>query len=195
MRSASPGCRAPASSPRFGCPTSGTRPCAISPAPVRRRRRICRTAPADLLVDAADRALLSGQEDVGACVYEMAQIAEARAWRAAEQAIREAVPEWSLVERREKQAKVAAAPRSVREIAWKAQTRLCRRFRFLERKGKRRTVVATAVARELAAFIWAINREVMQNRQATSYGAVDRSSCALDRPTAPPLQSRSNKHS
>jgi transposase len=33
---------------------------------------------------------------------------------------------------REKQAKVAAAPRRVREIAWKAQTRLCRRFRSLE---------------------------------------------------------------
>jgi len=69
---------------------------------------------------------------------------------------------------REKQAKVAAAPRRVREIAWKAQTRLCRRFRALERKGKRRTVVATAVARELAAFVWAINREVMQTRQSTS---------------------------
>jgi hypothetical protein len=67
---------------------------------------------------------------------------------------------------REKQAKVAAAPRRVREIAGKAQTLLCRRFRFLERKGNRRTVVATAVTRELAAFIWAINREVMQGRQA-----------------------------
>ena len=49
---------------------------------------------------------------------------------------------------------------SVREIAWKAQTRLCARFRSLSRKGKRSTVVATAIARELAAFIWAINREV-----------------------------------
>jgi transposase len=36
----------------------------------------------------------------------------------------------------------------------------------LERRGKRRTVVATAIARELTAFIWAINREVTQNRQA-----------------------------
>ena len=61
---------------------------------------------------------------------------------------------------KEKQAKVAAAPRAVREIAWKAQTRLCGRFRKLARKGKRSTVVATAIARELAAFIWAINREV-----------------------------------
>jgi hypothetical protein len=62
---------------------------------------------------------------------------------------------------REKQMKVAAAPRAVREIAWKAQMRLCGRFRSLTRKGKRPTVVATAIARELAAFIWAINREVV----------------------------------
>ena len=67
---------------------------------------------------------------------------------------------------RVKQAKVAAAPRRVREIAWKAQMRLCRRFRSLERKGKSKTVAATAVARELSAFIWAINRKVMALRQA-----------------------------
>jgi len=67
---------------------------------------------------------------------------------------------------REKQPKVEAAPRRVREIAWKAQARLCRRFRSLERKGKRRTVIATANARELSAFIWAINREIMGGRQA-----------------------------
>jgi len=66
---------------------------------------------------------------------------------------------------REKQPKVAAAPRREREIAWRAQTRLCRRFRSFERKGKRRTVIAAAIARELSAFIWAINREVMAGRQ------------------------------
>ena len=60
----------------------------------------------------------------------------------------------------EKQAQVAAAPVRAREIAWKAQVRLCKRFRTLSRKGKKSTVVATAIARELAAFIWAINREV-----------------------------------
>jgi len=59
-----------------------------------------------------------------------------------------------------KQQKVAATSRHVREIAWKAQTRLCARFRSLMRKGKRPTVVATAIARELSAFIWAINRQV-----------------------------------
>ncbi len=62
---------------------------------------------------------------------------------------------------KEKQAKVEAAPRPVREIAWKAQTRLCGRFRNLTRNGKRSTIVATAVARELSAFIWAVNREVV----------------------------------
>ncbi len=62
---------------------------------------------------------------------------------------------------REKQPKIAAAPRRVREIAWKAQTRLCGRFRSLVRKGKPPTVVTTAIARELWGFIWAINREVM----------------------------------
>src|SRR6266849_5041037 len=64
---------------------------------------------------------------------------------------------------REKQIKVAAAPRAVREIAWTAQMRLCGRFWSLTRKGKRTTVVATAIARELSAFIWAINRAVVES--------------------------------
>jgi transposase len=59
-----------------------------------------------------------------------------------------------------KQAKVAAAPPRVREIAWKAQCRLHRRYRALIRRGKLKTVAATAVARELAGFVWAIAREV-----------------------------------
>jgi transposase len=61
---------------------------------------------------------------------------------------------------KEKQARVEAAPRAVREIAWKAQYRLYARYRALTRKGKPKTVVVTAIARELAGFIWAINREI-----------------------------------
>jgi hypothetical protein len=61
---------------------------------------------------------------------------------------------------KDKQAKVAAAPRAVREIAWKAQHRLNRRYRALVRRGKLKTVAMTAVARELAGFIWAISREI-----------------------------------
>jgi transposase len=60
----------------------------------------------------------------------------------------------------EKLAKVAAAPRAVQEIAWKAQSRLCARYRALARRGKRPTVVVTAIARELSGFIWAVNRAV-----------------------------------
>ena len=48
----------------------------------------------------------------------------------------------------------------VREIAWKAQLRLCARYRRLAGKGKTKQLVVTAIARELAAFMWAIAREV-----------------------------------
>src|SRR5579872_1181122 len=59
-----------------------------------------------------------------------------------------------------KQAKVAAAPRAVGEIAWKAQHRLYGRYRTLIRRGKLKNVAITAVARELAGFIWAVSREI-----------------------------------
>ncbi len=59
---------------------------------------------------------------------------------------------------KEKLARVAAAPKAVREVAWKAQARLCARYRALARRGKRPTVVVTAIARELSGFIWAVSR-------------------------------------
>ena len=67
---------------------------------------------------------------------------------------------------KKKQEKVAAAPPAVREIAWKAQCRLNGRYRRLIRKGKLKTVAVTDIARELAAFIWAINREIATARAA-----------------------------
>ena len=57
---------------------------------------------------------------------------------------------------RPKLAAVDAVPETVREIAWKAQTRLCQRYRHMMAKGKLRQVVVTAIARELAGFVWAI---------------------------------------
>jgi transposase len=65
-----------------------------------------------------------------------------------------------------KQEKVAAAPKAVREIAWKAQCRLNRRYRALIRRGKLKTVAITAVAREFAGFIWAVAREATPARVA-----------------------------
>ena len=54
----------------------------------------------------------------------------------------------------------ADLPKAVRDIAWKAQLRLCGRFRKLMARGKQKAVVTTAIAREMAAFLWAIGREV-----------------------------------
>jgi transposase len=59
-----------------------------------------------------------------------------------------------------KQLKLEKAPRIVREIAWKAQMRLTKRYRALTAKGKKSTVAITAVARELAGFLWAVAREM-----------------------------------
>jgi transposase len=51
-------------------------------------------------------------------------------------------------------------PKTIRDIAWKAQLRLTTRFRRLVARGKAKPKAATAVARELTGFIWAIAREV-----------------------------------
>jgi transposase len=48
----------------------------------------------------------------------------------------------------------------VQDIAWKAQLRLCRKYRAMAARGKSKQVVVTAIARELSGFLWAIAREV-----------------------------------
>lgn len=47
-------------------------------------------------------------------------------------------------------------PEAVRHLAWRAQERLHAKATRLLRRGKRKTVVTTAVARELAGFVWAV---------------------------------------
>lgn len=59
-----------------------------------------------------------------------------------------------LLERQEGQPKVILA------IAWKAQVRLCGRFRKMVARGKKHQTVVCAIARELCAFMWAIAKEV-----------------------------------
>jgi transposase len=54
------------------------------------------------------------------------------------------------------QARLEGVPDAARAIAWKAQLRLCARFRRLVAAGKDANLVTTAVAREMAAFAWAI---------------------------------------
>jgi transposase len=53
-------------------------------------------------------------------------------------------------------ARLDGLPQEVRKIAWKAQVRLCGRFKKLMARGKNRNAIVTATARELAAFMWAI---------------------------------------
>jgi transposase len=51
-------------------------------------------------------------------------------------------------------------PKVIQDISWKAQVRLCKRYRRLVSRGKHANVVTVAIARELAGFMWAIAREV-----------------------------------
>jgi transposase len=64
----------------------------------------------------------------------------------------------------------ADAPQEVKDIAWKAQARLCSRYRQLLRRGKKSQVAITAVARELVGFIWSI--AVTEERLRTRSGHV-----------------------
>jgi len=57
---------------------------------------------------------------------------------------------------RHKLTAVDAVPEAVGAIAWKAQTRLCQRYRHMIAMGKPKQVVVTAIARELAGFVWSI---------------------------------------
>ena len=54
------------------------------------------------------------------------------------------------------QARQQRLPAAIRDIAWRAQLRLCGRYRKRLARGKHPNTVAAAIARELAAFMWAI---------------------------------------
>ena len=55
--------------------------------------------------------------------------------------------------------RLEALPKTIRDIAWKAQVRLCGRYRRLHAAGKKLPVIIAAIAREMAAFLWAIGRQ------------------------------------
>ena len=54
----------------------------------------------------------------------------------------------------------------VQEIAWRAQKKLCGRYRHLTERGKPAGKVITALGRELLGFIWAIAWETMPTKTA-----------------------------
>lgn len=51
-------------------------------------------------------------------------------------------------------------PREILQISWKAQLRLCTRFRRMRARRKPIQIVVVAIARELVAFMWAIAHQV-----------------------------------
>jgi len=61
---------------------------------------------------------------------------------------------------RAKQTVLDTQPKTVQDIAWKAQVRLCARTRSLMAKGRCHNVATVAIAREMAAYLWAIGQIV-----------------------------------
>jgi len=47
----------------------------------------------------------------------------------------------------------------IRQISWKAQLRLCTRYRRMAGRGKPKQIIVIAIARELSAFLWAIAKQ------------------------------------
>lgn len=53
-------------------------------------------------------------------------------------------------------------PKAVRDIAWKAQLRLCSRYRHMSTRGVHHNKICIAIARELAGFVWDVARHAPQ---------------------------------
>jgi transposase len=58
------------------------------------------------------------------------------------------------------QLRLEKVPTAIQDISWKAQVRLCKRYRRLVARGKQVNQVVVAIAREMAAFVWAVAREL-----------------------------------
>jgi transposase len=50
--------------------------------------------------------------------------------------------------------------KTVTDLAWKAQLRLCARFRALSARGLHKNKIVVAIARELSGFVWALGQKV-----------------------------------
>jgi transposase len=58
------------------------------------------------------------------------------------------------------QLRLETQPKAIQDISWKAQVRLCKRYRKLRARGKHVNQVVVAIARELVGFMWAIAKQV-----------------------------------
>jgi transposase len=64
---------------------------------------------------------------------------------------------------REIQIRQEQLPRALREISWRAQLRLCQRYRRFAARGVHQNRACAAIARELTGFIWDLAQHVPQN--------------------------------
>jgi transposase len=58
------------------------------------------------------------------------------------------------------QLRLEKLPKPIQDISWKAQVRLCKRYRRLLARGKHANQVVVAIAPELVGFMWAIAQQV-----------------------------------
>ena len=58
------------------------------------------------------------------------------------------------------QLRLEKQPKAIQDISWKAQVRLCKRYRKLIARGKHANQVVVAIGRELIGFMWAIAKEI-----------------------------------
>ena len=67
------------------------------------------------------------------------------------------------------QLRLEKLPTAIQAISWKAQVRLCQRYRHLRAKGKHANQVVVAIARELRACMWAMAQQVALRPKASSW--------------------------
>jgi transposase len=94
---------------------------------------------------------------------------------------------------RRKLAAVDAVPEDVGAIAWKAQTRLCQRYRHMMAKGKPTQVIVTAIARELAGFVWSIACITSDPPAKTSVASTTSNNAVCRAPPPQPLKTSARR--
>jgi hypothetical protein len=67
--------------------------------------------------------------------------------------------------------KSLALSEEVKQIAWKAQQRLHKRYKTMQARGKNKNQIVTAIGRELLGFLWAIAVKVEQQQVAPTKAA------------------------
>jgi transposase len=84
-------------------------------------------------------------------------------WLLVEQATHYRVPPKVSAQLSERQ---KDAPRWIRELSWKTQTRLSHRFSVLRKRGMHHNKIKAAIARELTAFVWELGTRIEAQQPA-----------------------------